>query len=127
MTKVLECIQKHDEACGYGSAVDGVPCGYVCEICAKPIFNDQIMPIENGDWGIGIGAKGTENLPYLLQDAEDLQKFADAVNDDESFDGVYFKLTQDIDLSEVCGATAGENGTEVFWTTITIRGNQNHQ
>lgn len=113
MTKVLECVHEHDKACGYGAAVNGVPYGYVCEICAKPIFNDQIMPIKNGDWGIGIGAKGTENLPYLLENAEDLQKFADTVNGGESFDGVYFKLTQDINLSEVCAATAGENGTEV--------------
>lgn len=98
VTKVLECVHEHDKACGYGAAVNGVPYGYVCEICAKPIFNDQIMPIKNGDRGVRLGEDGSEEHPYLLEDAEDLQKFADAVNGDESFDDVYFKLTQDIDL-----------------------------
>ena len=33
ITKVLDCRHAHDAACGYAPAVEGTPCGYVCEIC----------------------------------------------------------------------------------------------
>ena len=33
VTNVLDCHHTHDAACGYVPAVEGTPCGYVCEIC----------------------------------------------------------------------------------------------
>ena len=33
ITKVLDCRHAHDASCGYAPAVEGTPCGYVCEIC----------------------------------------------------------------------------------------------
>ena len=33
ITKVLDCTHAHDAACGYAPAVEGTPCGYVCELC----------------------------------------------------------------------------------------------
>lgn len=29
----LDCQHEHDSECGYSPAVEGTPCGYVCEIC----------------------------------------------------------------------------------------------
>ena len=33
ITQVLNCQHAHDMACGYAPAVEGTPCGYVCELC----------------------------------------------------------------------------------------------
>ena len=33
ITETLNCTHEHDEACGYQPAVEGAPCGYVCELC----------------------------------------------------------------------------------------------
>ena len=46
------------------------------------------------------GGTGEEGNPYLISSVEDLEALADAVNDGNSYAGQYFKLTQDIDLSE---------------------------
>ena len=32
--KVLNCVHRHDESCGYVAAVEGKACDFVCEVCA---------------------------------------------------------------------------------------------
>ena len=34
ITLVENCAHTHDESCGYVEPVEGVPCGYICDICA---------------------------------------------------------------------------------------------
>lgn len=43
---------------------------------------------------------GTLEQPYLINNAEDLVKFSDAVNNGNYFEDIYFRQTADIDLSE---------------------------
>ena len=33
ITKELNCHHEHDGECGYSPAIEGTPCGYVCELC----------------------------------------------------------------------------------------------
>ena len=33
ITKELNCQHEHDGECGYSPAIEGTPCGYVCELC----------------------------------------------------------------------------------------------
>ena len=33
ITKELNCHHEHDGECGYSPAIEGMPCGYVCELC----------------------------------------------------------------------------------------------
>ena len=42
---------------------------------------------------------GTEDDPYLITNASDLQQLAAAVNNGERYDGKYFKQTADIDMT----------------------------
>ncbi|MBR1797160.1 MAG: hypothetical protein IJ757_04005 [Clostridiales bacterium] len=43
---------------------------------------------------------GSYEDPYLIQSADDLIRFSDAVNNGDYFNGVYFRQTADIDLAE---------------------------
>ena len=51
------------------------------------------FPIYEGD-------KGTEAKPYQIKTAADLVKLSDDVNSGTTYDGVYFKLMNDINFSE---------------------------
>ena len=46
----------------------------------------------------GFMGSGTYEDPYLINSAEDLIKFSDAVNNGNSFNDIYFRQTADIDL-----------------------------
>lgn len=46
---------------------------------------------------------GAQANPYLISTAADLQALATNVNDGTSYSDKYFKMTTDIDLSDVCG------------------------
>ena len=48
----------------------------------------------------GFEGEGTYESPYLIEDAEDLIAFSDAVNNGNYFTDVYFRQTADIDLEE---------------------------
>ncbi len=62
VTEIPDCSHEkgeHDEACGYVPAVEGAPCGYVCEICeielatppnAKPGMNGETLLITGWEW-----------------------------------------------------------------------------
>ena len=55
---------------------------------------------------------GTQADPYKIVDAADLVCLATEVNAGTSYAGIYFQMTQNIDLSSVCGASIGN------WTPI---------
>ena len=44
---------------------------------------------------------GTENNPYQISSAKNLAYLANSVNDGETYSGVYFRLTTDIDLQSL--------------------------
>ncbi len=59
---------------------------------------------------------GVQDDPIEIPDLETLERFRDAVNSGNSYEGMYVKLAADIDLSETYGADIG--GEEVSWTPI---------
>lgn len=61
--------------------------------------------------------KGTAAEPYLLANAQELKKFAIATSAGRSYKNNYFKMTRDIDLSDVCGKDLN-NGAGINWTPI---------
>ena len=66
----------------------------------------------------GFSGAGTANNPYKITSADDLKRLADTVNGGENCEGLYFRLTADIDLEKAgaCGKNIG--GKEVSWTPI---------
>lgn len=48
---------------------------------------------------VHIPQQGTQEDPFLISSVEDLQKLAETVNAGSSFQGKFFKLTQDLDIS----------------------------
>lgn len=60
------------------------------------------LPVADGLAGAGSGlllsGEGTQASPYLIDSAASLQALSEAVNGGNSFAGVYFRLTADIDL-----------------------------
>ncbi|MBQ8857943.1 MAG: hypothetical protein IJ024_07355 [Lachnospiraceae bacterium] len=56
---------------------------------------------------------GTEQTPYLIEDIADLEELASCVNSGNTYEGQYFWLMADIDLSEKYGENTG-----VSWTPI---------
>lgn len=74
--------------------------------------------------------KGTEEEPYLLSEAEDLDNLASLVNDGVSFKGNFFKVTNNIDMSaswDGIGANTGvgSNGANLNPFSGTIDGGGN--
>lgn len=59
---------------------------------------------------------GTQSNPYKIATAADLKAFANDVNIGYSYEGKYFILTDDIDLSSVCGDDM--SGVSVSWVPI---------
>ena len=64
------------------------------------------------------GGSGTEEDPYIIPDLEMLEKFRDSVNSGTTYVGEYIKLTDNIDMSESYGETAGKDDAAVSWTPI---------
>ncbi len=63
------------------------------------------------------GGTGTEADPYLISNAQQLALVADTVNSGHSsYEGVYFKMTADIDLADIPWEPIGNyvNKTEIF-------------
>lgn len=61
---------------------------------------------------------GTEDEPYRISTAEDLAALAENIQTTTAYSSAHYVLTQDIDLSRVCGADIG--GEEKSWTPIGI-------
>ena len=50
---------------------------------------------------------GTEDDPYLISTSQHLVELAEEVNNGTDFHDEFFSLTNDIDLSDVCGNSLG--------------------
>ena len=92
----------------------------VVEVLAKqdeepePVFRENLSGAEPK--GItGFGGSGTKEDPWQAASAEDLVRLAGIVNSGESCAGKYFKLTGNVDLSDVCGES-------LSWTPIGYAG-----
>ena len=69
----------------------------------------SVVPVfaAGGTWqGDGL----TEETAYQITDAADLVKLAENTNNGQSYQGKYFKLTSDIDLTEWLNANGGSEG-----------------
>ncbi len=64
----------------------------------------------------GLTGSGTKGDPYKIATAEELWDFAKLVNGGETDANTRAELTDDIDLSEICGENIG--GQSVSWTPI---------
>ena len=56
--------------------------------------------------------EGTEALPFLIENIDDLNNLAADVNSGTDYSGTYFKLTDDLDYSGVALFDTDEDGTE---------------
>lgn len=70
-----------------------------------------------GDYGYS-GGKGTKEEPYLITTATDMVDLSEAVNDKYTYDGKFFKMTTDTDMSEITkilpiGNNFGSDGTAI--------------
>lgn len=52
--------------------------------------------------------EGDVSSPYLIQSNVDLMQLAQKVNDGNDYDGAYFRLESDLDLSTICGELLGD-------------------
>ncbi|MBQ8827661.1 MAG: hypothetical protein IJZ90_00775 [Clostridia bacterium] len=59
----------------------------------------QITPAVSADEEVSFSGNGTQKSPYLIQNADDLRHFRDLVNEGNSFEGKYFRQTENIDLN----------------------------
>jgi|GEM_PF-5778838 len=65
------------------------------------------------------GGTGTENDPYLISTAAQLQSLASAVNSGNSFSGAFFRLANDIALNDISDVeSCNENSQKTQWTPI---------
>lgn len=64
------------------------------------------------------GGTGTQDDPYLISTAQDLQEMATQVANNITYANTYFKVTNDIDLSDVCYRLTGEITVDKSWTPI---------
>lgn len=64
------------------------------------------------------GGKGTEEEPYLISMATDMADLSEAVNDKYTYEGKFFKMTDDIDLSEIENLTPIGNNFGAAGATI---------
>ena len=62
------------------------------------LFSAMTLTAHAAEFSGAAGGRGTSDDPYLISTVSELKAFRDAVNGGESFEGTYFKLTQDINL-----------------------------
>ena len=79
-------------------------------------FATMAAVAQGTDWQAGTGSL---NDPFQISNAQDLQTLATRVNAGNTYSGVFFKMTSDIDLSEVCNAEG-----ERSWVPIGTIGNE---
>lgn len=101
-THTDECYEKGDLTCTLTEHVHGEGCYEVDGEEDIPVLLGSPAPVK-------FKGSGTEEEPYLIETADDLKSLAEAVNDGETFEGMYFSLEDDIDL---------ECNEEEPWTPI---------
>lgn len=78
------------------------------------ISKSVTLHVEESPWE---GA-GTQDNPYEISNAQELSALSSMVDEGMSFKDTYFIMTNDIDLSAVCGAGMGENDENINWMPI---------
>ena len=74
----------------------------VAEVAPAPQTRNQSLSRQNEVVpSTGWSGSGSESDPYLIQSANDLLLLANRVNDGLHYRGLHFRLTTDIDLSEI--------------------------
>ena len=76
----------------------------------------MVVWAQSTGWSAGMG---TLNDPYQISNVQDLQALATDVNAGKTFNGIYFKMTSDIDLSKHFNAKLNKS-----WTPIGNAGNE---
>jgi len=70
---------------------------------AAPVKGYEIADNGDGTWGVAekiiLSGKGTKEEPYVINDIDDLKRFRDDVNEGNTYEDKYVKLTCDINLS----------------------------
>ena len=79
-------------------------------------FATMAVWAQSTGWSAGMG---TLNDPYQISNLQDLQALATDVNAGKTFNGIFFKLTSDIDLSKHFNAKLNKS-----WTPIGNSGNE---
>ena len=79
-------------------------------LCALAVWLTAAKALATGEPWSG---SGTEDAPWEISSAADLQMLAERVNSGDACYGSFFVLTRDVDLSDVCGGEAG-----VSWDPI---------
>lgn len=78
------------------------------EVWEIPELSDRPVLKENPE-----STKGMQKDPYIISNLSELEKLASDVNKGNRFDGVHFKLAEDIDMSEKYNSQTG-----ISWTPI---------
>ncbi|KAG4102764.1 hypothetical protein H8356DRAFT_1305122 [Neocallimastix lanati (nom. inval.)] len=71
----------------------------LARVTDKAIYGDK-TGYGRGDTTVFAGGQGTKENPYLIENEEQLRYIAEAINADETWDGIYFKQTTNIKLSD---------------------------
>ena len=100
---------------GFEEPADDVFGEFEVVINAQPVEEPPRAMPRRGIRGLraieGFSGSGTESDPWQIASAEDLARLAEIVNSGNSCAGQYFKLTQSIGMSVLCGEDAS-------WTPI---------
>ncbi len=83
---------------------------------SKGFVNSYTLPV------FAFKGKGDSGDPYTISTPQTLQRLAELVNAGNNYEGIYFKLENDIDLSGICGAALND-GNGINWIPI---GNNNN-
>lgn len=73
--------------------------GYTVTACSN-IYKATVQELDSGEFAFDLDGTGTEDAPYLIEDAGDYQKIRYAVAEGQPFQGQYFRQTADITLPE---------------------------
>lgn len=80
------------------------------------VFTLMSPPLAHAATPTYSGGNGTENTPYLIETATDMNTLATTVNNGETYEGTYFKLNADISLADIASWTPIGNGTRAGTT-----------
>ncbi|MGN0485578.1 MAG: hypothetical protein ACI4HI_18720 [Lachnospiraceae bacterium] len=80
-------------------------------MCVGIIYAGGIKKVEAEEWK----GEGTKENPYLIENEEDLWKFARDVNSGNSYEGKWFKQTNNIDLNNKKWTSIGIFGSSKYF------------
>lgn len=74
----------------------------------------QNLSVWDGSAAVWTNGSGTSADPYLIESAEHLSYLATSVNNGTTYDGIYFKMTNDLDLNNLEWTPIGSSQTNSF-------------